>query len=108
MPQLSATAKPSGRRAATKALLAIDKAGLLPDDLFDKIVERESLDQRERAFMVELVRGVLRYRGTLDWRLGLLIGSTDRATACARPEHPPSRRLSTAVFGQSPRVGGCQ
>ncbi len=73
MPQLSATAKPSGRRAATKALLAIDKAGLLPGDLFDKIVERESLDQRERAFMVELVRGVLRYRGTLDWRLGLLM-----------------------------------
>ncbi len=68
----SATAQPSGRRAAAKALLAIDKAGLLADDLFDQIVARESLDQRERAFMVELVRGVLRYRGTLDWRLGLL------------------------------------
>ena len=70
--QSSATAKPSGRRAAAKALLAIDKAGLLADDLFDQIVVRESLDHRERAFMVELVRGVLRYRGTLDWRLGLL------------------------------------
>ncbi len=72
MAQSSATAKPSGRHAATKALLAIDKAGFLADDLFDQIVARELLDHRERAFMVELVRGVLRYRGTLDWRLGLL------------------------------------
>lgn len=55
-----------------KALLAIDKAGLLGDDLFDQVSSRESLDLRDRAFMVELVRGVLRYRATLDWRLGLL------------------------------------
>ena len=68
----SASIKSSGRRAAVKALLAIDKAGLLADDLFDQMVIRESLDLRERAFMVELVRGILRYRGTLDWRLGLL------------------------------------
>ncbi len=68
----SPTAKPSGRLAAAKALLAIDKARVLAGDLFDQIACRESLDQRERAFMVELVRGVLRYRGTLDWRLGLL------------------------------------
>ena len=70
--QQSAVAAPSGRRAAAKALLAIDKAGLLADDLFDQIAAKESLDLRERAFMVELARGVLRYRGTLDWRLGLL------------------------------------
>src|SRR3712207_3851613 len=68
----SAGMKSSGRRAAVKALLAIDKAGLLADDLLDQMVVRESLDLRERALMVELVRGILRYRGTLDWRLGLL------------------------------------
>lgn len=55
-----------------KALLAIEKAGLLGDELFDQVAESASLDQRDRAFMVELVRGVLRFRGTLDWRLGLL------------------------------------
>lgn len=70
--QQFAMAKPSGRRAAAKTLLTIDKAGLLMDDLFDQMAARESLDLRERAFMVELVRGVLRHRGTLDWRLGLL------------------------------------
>ncbi len=70
-PEPSTRAKPSGRRGAEKALLAIDKAGLLADDLFDQMAARESLDLRERAFMVELVRGVLRYRGTIDWRLGL-------------------------------------
>ena len=68
----SSTSRSSGRRAAAKALLAIDKSGLLADDLFDQMVARESLDLRERAFMVELVRGVLRHRGTLDWRLSLL------------------------------------
>ena len=55
-----------------KALLAIDTAGMLGDDLFDQVSSREALDLRDRAFMVELVRGVLRYRATLDWRLGLL------------------------------------
>ncbi len=55
-----------------KALLAIEKAGLLNDDLFDQVSASASLDQRDRAFMVELVRGVLRFRATLDWRLGLL------------------------------------
>lgn len=68
----------SGRRAALKALLAIEKAGLLPEDLFDQVAARDGLDLRDRAFMVELVRGCLRYRGTLDWRLGLL---TDRPFA---------------------------
>ncbi|MFZ1555956.1 MAG: transcription antitermination factor NusB, partial [Nitrospira sp.] len=62
----------AGRRAAMKALLAIDTAGMLGDDLFDQVSTREALDLRDRAFMVELVRGVLRYRATLDWRLGLL------------------------------------
>ena len=60
------------RHAAAKALLAIDKAGMLGDDLFDQVSVRASLDFRDRSFMVELVRGVLRYRATLDWRLGLL------------------------------------
>ncbi|HRC43545.1 MAG TPA: 16S rRNA (cytosine(967)-C(5))-methyltransferase RsmB [Nitrospira sp.] len=55
-----------------RALLAIDTAGMLGDDLFDQVSTREVLDLRDRAFMVELVRGVLRYRATLDWRLGLL------------------------------------
>ncbi len=55
-----------------KALLAIEKAGLLGDDLFDQVAESASLDQRDRAFMVELVRGVLRFRAALDWRLGQL------------------------------------
>ena len=65
-------AAPSARHAAVKALLSIDKAGLLGDDVFDQVSAKAGLDLRDRAFMVELVRGVLRYRVTLDWRLGLL------------------------------------
>ncbi|HNK15528.1 MAG TPA: transcription antitermination factor NusB, partial [Nitrospira sp.] len=71
-PLQSVNAASAGRRAAMNALLAIEKAGLLSDDLFDDVSVAASLDQRDRGFMVELVRGVLRYRATLDWRLGLL------------------------------------
>ncbi len=71
-PALAAHAVSPGRYAAVKALLAIDQAGLLEDDLFDQVSAKAGLDLRDRAFMVELVRGVLRYRATLDWRLGLL------------------------------------
>ncbi|MCE3223273.1 MAG: rsmB [Nitrospira sp.] len=92
--QPSLVPKPSGRCAAAKALLAVEKAGHLADDLYDQMVARESLDLRERAFMVELVRGVLRYRGTLDWRLGLF---SDR----------PIARLPTLVQNIL-RLGGYQ
>ena len=71
-PLQSVNAASAGRRAAMNALLAIEKAGLLSDDLFDDVSAAASLDQRDRGFMVELVRGVLRYQVTLDWRLGLL------------------------------------
>ena len=43
-----------------KALLAIDTAGMLGDDLFDQVSTREALDLRGRACMVELVGGVLK------------------------------------------------
>ncbi|ODT44078.1 MAG: 16S rRNA (cytosine(967)-C(5))-methyltransferase [Nitrospira sp. SCN 59-13] len=71
-PASSGQAVSPGRQAAVKALLAIDEAGSLADDLFDQVSTKAGLDLRDRAFMVELVRGVLRYRATLDWRLGLL------------------------------------
>ncbi|MCW5797737.1 MAG: Ribosomal RNA small subunit methyltransferase B [Nitrospira sp.] len=71
-PASSGHAVSPGRHAAVKALVAIDEAGSLADDLFDQVSAKAGLDLRDRAFMVELVRGVLRYRATLDWRLGLL------------------------------------
>jgi 16S rRNA (cytosine967-C5)-methyltransferase len=77
-PQQSGEAASPERHAAVKALLAIDKAGMVTDDLFDQVTARASLDLRERAFMVELVRGSLRYRATLDWRLGAV---SDRPVA---------------------------
>lgn len=62
----------TGRRAAMKALMAIEQAEQMSEDFFDQVSAAASLDQRDRAFMVELTRGVLRYRATLDWRLGLV------------------------------------
>jgi 16S rRNA (cytosine967-C5)-methyltransferase len=63
---------PSARQSALALLLAIDKAGTIEEGLFDEAARHEEFDTRERSLMVELVRGVLRNRGILDWRLGLV------------------------------------
>ncbi|MFO0734001.1 MAG: 16S rRNA (cytosine(967)-C(5))-methyltransferase RsmB [Nitrospiraceae bacterium] len=63
---------PSGRSSAFRLLLSAEKGGELVDDAFDRTAARDQLDARERSLMVELVRGVFRHRGTLDWRLGLV------------------------------------
>jgi 16S rRNA (cytosine967-C5)-methyltransferase len=62
----------SGRRSALTVLLAIEQTRAFEEGQFDATAHQHQLDTRERGLMVELVRGVLRYRGTLDWRLGLV------------------------------------
>jgi 16S rRNA (cytosine967-C5)-methyltransferase len=54
---------------ALEVLQAVERPGAFADDALDKALRREGLDTRERALTWELVYGVLRRRGTLDWRL---------------------------------------
>ena len=55
------------RELALKALHEIWQRGRKPKDVLDDLFE--SLDKRDRAFLMELVYGVVRFRDTLDWAL---------------------------------------
>jgi 16S rRNA (cytosine967-C5)-methyltransferase len=55
------------RRLAISALGKVFARGAKPSDALDAL--SEGLDRRDRAFLMELVYGVLRYRDTLDWVL---------------------------------------
>lgn len=55
------------RELAIKALHEIWQGGRKPKDVLEDI--SESLDKRDRAFLMELVYGVVRFRDTLDWAL---------------------------------------
>lgn len=64
--------KPSARSAAFDVLQEIERRHVFADEALDRRMSRVDLDPRDRALAVELVYGVLRRRGTLDWRLAHL------------------------------------
>lgn len=55
------------RELALKALYEIWQRGRKPKDVLEHL--SESLEKRDRAFLMELVYGVVRFRDTLDWVL---------------------------------------
>jgi len=55
------------RELAITALHEIWQGGRKPKDVLEDL--SESLDKRDRAFLMELVYGVVRFRDTLDWAL---------------------------------------
>ncbi|GAB4341456.1 MAG: 16S rRNA (cytosine(967)-C(5))-methyltransferase RsmB [Candidatus Abyssubacteria bacterium] len=63
------------REDALKILRRTESALSFPKILIEYSVERMATTARERAFEYQLVMGVLRYRGTLDWALEKLCDS---------------------------------
>jgi 16S rRNA (cytosine967-C5)-methyltransferase len=57
------------RGVGVEVLQAVERPGVFADDALERALGRAGLDVRERALTWELVYGVLRRRGTLDWRL---------------------------------------
>ena len=57
------------RIVALEALLAVESHDVFADDALEAASRRARLDARDRALALELVYGVLRHQGTLDWRL---------------------------------------
>src|SRR5688572_12163440 len=60
---------PSARSIALSLLVESAKSEEGIDVLLERALERCSFDARDRALTVELSYGVLRRRGTIDWRL---------------------------------------
>jgi 16S rRNA (cytosine967-C5)-methyltransferase len=61
----------SARRTALEVFFAWDSSRRSADELLDE--RQESLAGRDRDLAAELVRGVFRWRGRLDWQLGSLV-----------------------------------
>jgi len=59
------------RELALEALREIWQGGRKPKDVLEEV--SESMDKRDRAFLMELVYGVVRFRDTLDWVLAKLL-----------------------------------
>jgi len=61
------------RRIAFSALNGLEDSGAFPERLLHGAFERQAnLTQRDRALATDLVYGVLRWRGRLDWMIGEL------------------------------------
>ena len=58
----------SARRAAYEVLLRVDE-GAFADLVLDSVLSRSQLDGRDRGLVTELVYGILRLRGRLDFAL---------------------------------------
>lgn len=63
----------NARRLAHQVLLNLDKQASYPDRLLRAALQRHSsLKDEDRALATELVYGVLRWQGTLDWHIDQL------------------------------------
>ena len=69
-PQVTASVHPwSARKLATAALQTIERTRSFSDDVFDHMTKDLEVSDRDRNLAFELVYGVMRHYGTLDWRL---------------------------------------
>jgi 16S rRNA (cytosine967-C5)-methyltransferase len=77
----------NARTLAYQILLHLDRSSSHPDRLIRSMLDRHSrMEERERALMTELVYGVLRWQGRLDWHI-------DRLSSVKPAKVNPSVRL---------------
>lgn len=75
-------ALPTPRELALDAIRTIWEKGKKPKEVLDSVAT--GLGDRDRAFLMELVYGVIRYRDTLDWTLDHLLKNPARTGARTR------------------------
>jgi len=63
----------SAREKALQIITAVETRSSFSDKLLEKAVVEQPWDARDRALLVELVKGTLRWRGRLDWILRQLV-----------------------------------
>lgn len=81
MPRSSSSSKAlrknwNARSAAYEILRKIDRHGVFADEAFDDFTRQTHLHKHDLSLAFDLVYGVLRHRGSLDWRINLV---ADRA-----------------------------
>ena len=59
----------SARVLAFRILQDIERTGALADESTNRVLSTSHVEPRDRGLTMELTYGVLRHRGTLDWRL---------------------------------------
>jgi len=73
-PQASAPRRgPNVRDLALQTLFQVQVKRAFAERVIDDLAEQFRLDQRDRGFLNELVKGTLRRRGTIDWHLNRLL-----------------------------------
>jgi len=66
---MSISANPGARLLAFRILQDVERHGAPADEATNRLLASVHPNARDRGLTVELVYGVLRHRGTLDWRL---------------------------------------
>jgi len=66
---MPSSATSSARFFVFRILQEIERTGALADETIHRALSTAQFEPRDRGLTVELVYGVLRHRGTLDWRL---------------------------------------
>jgi 16S rRNA (cytosine967-C5)-methyltransferase len=74
----------AARRLAVDALVRIDAEGAYANLILPTMLSRSSLDQRDRAFVTELVYGTTRMRRACDWLVDRFLPDPDRIDSSAR------------------------
>jgi len=69
MATMPASPIPGARFFAFRILKEIERTDAMADEAINRALAAAHIDPRDRGLTVELVYGVLRHRGTLDWRL---------------------------------------
>ncbi|MEE8603437.1 16S rRNA (cytosine(967)-C(5))-methyltransferase RsmB [Euzebya tangerina] len=93
------------RQAALAALLQIDDQQAWASPVVDRVLSGSGLDDRDRAYVANLVFSTLRWEGTLDWMLAHLV---TRGLDAVQQELLHILRLGTweLRFGAAPAHAG--
>ena len=75
---------PSARRVALDALLRIDTDEAYANLVLPPMLDRSRLDERDRAFVTELVYGTTRMRRACDWVAGRFVKDPERIEPIVR------------------------
>lgn len=74
----------AARQVAADALIRIERDGAYANLTLSPLLERSGLDDRDRAFVTELVYGTTRQRRACDWSVDRFLPDPDRVDLTAR------------------------